>query len=91
MKRFPPPQQFVIIANFSLILTICTSNMMAQNLSIVRAMSSKDVNNYELLGVEIVENLMIVPGGLGGSVQFDISDPVSPVLHSAMRKATLLR
>ncbi|MFQ6609456.1 MAG: hypothetical protein ACE5D7_01520 [Fidelibacterota bacterium] len=65
---------------------------MSLTLMIVQILSGKnltlveriDPSNHELLDVEIAGNIMMIPGGLGGTAIFNVIDPLSPVQISSI-------
>ena len=59
----------------NIFLILFVGFLSAKNLTIEQRITP---SNFELLDVEIDNGLMIIPGGLGGSSIFDISDPNDP-------------
>ncbi|NQU67929.1 MAG: hypothetical protein HQ510_08315 [Candidatus Marinimicrobia bacterium] len=55
--------------------------MFGKNLTLANRI---DPSNHELLDVEIAGNIMMIPGGLGGTAIFNVSDPLSPVQISSI-------
>jgi len=58
-----------------LIVVFMGMSINARNLRIVRSVS---LGNYELMDVETGNGMMIISGGIGGSILYDISDPLRP-------------
>ena len=67
---------------FMLISVLFYSSLMGKNLQILKNIEPL---NYEQIDVEIDGNLMIITGGLGGAVLYDISDPGNPISLSDLR------
>lgn len=66
---------------FIFIIIILSVYLNGKNLTIEQKITP---SNYELLDVEIENNLMMIPGGLGGTSIFNISDPQNPVEISSI-------
>ena len=68
-------QLFLGVVITSLLLNLSLQTAAGKNLTLLQTINPE---NYELLDVEIEQNLMIIPGGLGGSILYDISDFEAP-------------
>ncbi len=72
--------QLSIHWGIALLLLFVTTDLPGKNLKLLRTVSPA---NFELMDIEIEGKLMVISGGLGGSVLYDISDPLQPSVNPA--------